>query len=113
MDVEKGIYGEPILEDGMALMEVKTADSIPLWFADILSELKIYKTSFSKYGNAYKTICEREKRKLVGEETGKMETLFRGIFDSSSQAVIGVGDFLLCVLVALCIGAFLAFVYSY
>lgn len=66
MDVEKGIYGEPILEDGMALMEVKTADSIPLWFADILSELKIYKTSFSKYGNAYKTICEREKRKLVG-----------------------------------------------
>ena len=42
-----------------------------------------------------------------------METLFRGIFDSSSQSVISVGDFLLCVVVALCIGAFLAFVYSY
>lgn len=42
-----------------------------------------------------------------------METLFRGIFDSSAQAVIGVGQFVLCIAVALVIGAFLAFVYTY
>ena len=66
MDLEKGIYGEAILPPDMALMEVKTADAIPLWFVDILSELKIYKTSFSKYGNAYQTIYERSKITNVG-----------------------------------------------
>lgn len=64
MDLEKGVYGETILPEDMALMEVKTADSIPLWFVEILSDLKIYKTSFSKYGNAYKNIYEREKRNI-------------------------------------------------
>ena len=66
MDLEKGVYGEAILPENMALMEVKTADAIPLWFVEILSQLKIYKTSFSKYGNAYKTIYEREKEAKIG-----------------------------------------------
>lgn len=66
MDLEKGAYGEPILEEDKVLMEVKTADAVPLWFVEILSELKVYKTSFSKYGNAYKTIYEREKEVKVG-----------------------------------------------
>lgn len=64
MDLEKGIYGERILAEDMTLMEVKTADAIPLWFVEILSELKVYKTSFSKYGNAYRVIYERKKEKV-------------------------------------------------
>ena len=35
-------------------MEIKVTDSIPKWLSDALSELNIYKTSFSKYGTAYK-----------------------------------------------------------
>lgn len=42
-----------------------------------------------------------------------METLFRGIFDSSSQSVIAVSQFILCVAVSLLIGLFLTFVYTY
>lgn len=42
-----------------------------------------------------------------------METVFRGIFDSSTQSVIDVSDFILCVAVSLIIGAFLSFVYTY
>lgn len=42
-----------------------------------------------------------------------METLFKGIFDSSTQSVIDVGQFILCIVVSLCIGLFLAFVYTY
>lgn len=42
-----------------------------------------------------------------------METLFRGIFDSSNQSVIAVGQFVLCVAVSLLIGLFLTFVYTY
>lgn len=64
MDLEKGVYGEAVLPPGRVLMEVKTADAIPLWFTEILSELKVYKTSFSKYGNAYKAIYERKKTKV-------------------------------------------------
>ncbi len=52
----KGIYGTPILGENQVLMEIKTASSIPLWMTSILSKNHIYKTSFSKYGNAYKTI---------------------------------------------------------
>ncbi|WP_455721702.1 VTC domain-containing protein [Agathobacter sp.] len=54
----KGIYGAPILEQGQVLMEVKTAGAIPRWMVDFLTENHIYKTSFSKYGTAYRTICE-------------------------------------------------------
>lgn len=42
-----------------------------------------------------------------------MEALFRGIFDSSTQSVIDVGQFSLCVAVSLLIGLFLSFVYTY
>lgn len=41
-----------------------------------------------------------------------MSSLFAGLFDTSSTNVIGVGDFLLCVLVSLLIGVFLTFVAS-
>ena len=34
-------------------MEIKVSDSMPQWLVNKLSELKIYKTSFSKYGRAY------------------------------------------------------------
>ena len=52
----KGIYGNPILQPNQVLMEIKTAAAIPLWMTALLSENCIYKTSFSKYGNAYRTI---------------------------------------------------------
>lgn len=51
----KGIYGRPILKENQVLMEVKAAQGIPLWMVQFLSENKVYKTSFSKYGTAYRT----------------------------------------------------------
>ena len=43
------------------IMEIKTLDSIPLWLVNVLSELKIYPTSFSKYGNIYKKYIKEVK----------------------------------------------------
>lgn len=43
-----------LLEAGWYLMEVKISDAMPLWFVDIITELKIQNVSFSKYGNVYK-----------------------------------------------------------
>lgn len=46
-------YGERLIENGLVLMELKCSGGIPLWMARALSEERIYKTSFSKYGTAY------------------------------------------------------------
>lgn len=53
LSLEEEPWGNPILGEDQVLMELKTADSIPLWMASALSGMRIYKTSFSKYGNAY------------------------------------------------------------
>lgn len=50
------IYGKSILQKGMILLEVKTALGIPMWLLEFLSQNKIYKISFSKYGNAYRNL---------------------------------------------------------
>ena len=57
-------YGTPILEPGKVLMELKCAGGIPLWMAHVLSENKIYKTSFSKYGTAYTQLIYPTLREL-------------------------------------------------
>lgn len=51
--LEKGIYGNDLLEPGQRIMEVKTPGAMPRWFAEILDEMHIYPCSFSKYGRAY------------------------------------------------------------
>ena len=47
------VYGHSILPPDRLLMEIKSSGAIPLWMVEILSREKIYKSSFSKYGNAY------------------------------------------------------------
>ena len=56
ISLEADVWGTPLLEEGKVLMEIKCSSGIPLWMLHILSEEHIYKTSFSKYGTAYKTI---------------------------------------------------------
>ena len=56
VDLTKGVYGTPVLPRGKTLMEIKTDKALPLWLVEVLSDEKIYKTSFSKYGEAYKQI---------------------------------------------------------
>lgn len=48
--------GQQILPEGMVLMEVKTSGAIPLWLTKHLTDARIFKTSFSKYGTAYQTM---------------------------------------------------------
>ncbi|WP_058300708.1 polyphosphate polymerase domain-containing protein [Gorillibacterium timonense] len=52
--LENGTYGDPLLERGQWLMEVKAENTIPLWLSRMLSEHGMYRTGFSKYGNEYK-----------------------------------------------------------
>ncbi len=59
LKLESGSYGKKLLPEDYWIMEVKIAQSIPIWLVDILSELKVYKTSFSKYGTEYKNYLQK------------------------------------------------------
>ena len=48
-----GVWGTPLLEPGLTLMEIKCSGGIPIWMAEVLSRQSIFKTSYSKYGTAY------------------------------------------------------------
>ena len=56
ISLESEVYGTRILPEGMVLMEIKCSGGIPLWMTQMLSQEKIYKTSYSKYGTAYKML---------------------------------------------------------
>lgn len=55
--LESGSFGDELLEQNQYLMEVKILGAIPLWLVEILSDLQIYSTKFSKYGNEYMRYC--------------------------------------------------------
>lgn len=56
LSLTKGIYGSALLAPEQSLIEIKVSSAMPLWLTHLLSEQKIYKVNFSKYGNAYKTM---------------------------------------------------------
>lgn len=49
-----GSYGNELLSPGQILMEIKIPNAAPLWLAHLLSDERIFPTSFSKYGTYYK-----------------------------------------------------------
>jgi hypothetical protein len=68
--LEYGVSGTPILDKGLCVMEVKTAEGIPVWLADLLSECGVYTSSFSKYGTEYKRMSANNLR-FFNEEIGQ------------------------------------------
>ena len=65
LSLSSEVYGKRILDEGYVLMEVKTAYALPLWFSTYLSQNRIYKTSFSKYGSAYIDMRQTKKKELI------------------------------------------------
>lgn len=54
LDLQQGQAGTLLLPPDQILMEIKIPGAAPVWLARLLSELKVYPTSFSKYGTYYK-----------------------------------------------------------
>ena len=54
LDLRVSMNGNSLLKDGYTILEVKVQQAVPLWLSDILTKGKIYKGSFSKYGEAYR-----------------------------------------------------------
>ena len=56
VDLRSGDYGTLLLPADAILMEIKIPGTAPLWLARLLSDNRIFSTSFSKYGAYYKNI---------------------------------------------------------
>lgn len=61
LNFNDNLEGKKVINSDYILMEIKVMHTMPIWLVKILSELKIYKTSFSKYGLAYKNILSEGK----------------------------------------------------
>ena len=68
--------GIPLLGSGWTILEVKVQQALPLWLSAILSEGKIYKSSFSKYGEAYR-------RELTGAKNDRASAAVPGLPDAA------------------------------
>lgn len=68
----------PLTKDTV-IMEVKAMDRYPLWLVKVLSEMKLYKRSFSKYGNIYRlnfqTMTPQPKTQIAYEPAEKEKTI--------------------------------------
>ncbi len=56
--LEAGDHGERLIRDDIWLMEVKTSLAKPIWLCEMLSELNVSHTSFSKYGTEFTRTLE-------------------------------------------------------
>lgn len=65
LDLRYGFWGDPILLPGQTLMEIKVPGVVPMWLARTLSELEIFPTSFSKYGQVYRQICKEQEMEIT------------------------------------------------
>lgn len=54
LDLSSNDKGALLLDSNEYLIEIKVASAMPMWLVRILSDLKIYPSSFSKYGNVFK-----------------------------------------------------------
>ena len=63
--LENGDYGKKFFKNGEVVMEVKALNSFPFYFVHALSKLKIYPSSFSKYGRVTEKDIYRKEKQYV------------------------------------------------
>ncbi len=72
LSLQRPSYGSRILQPDQRLMEVKITGAMPLWLSCCLSELGIYKISFSKYGRAYQRFIRTRMTQTRPEQEGSI-----------------------------------------
>lgn len=60
LDLTKGVRGQQILPKDHYLLELKIASAFPRRLADLLTQLEIYPTSVSKYGEGFKAYTREQ-----------------------------------------------------
>ncbi len=69
LNLSHGDNGVPLLKSGGRIMEIKTTEAIPLWLSSILNDMKLFPTSFSKYGKTYENKFLAEKSATINDKS--------------------------------------------
>ena len=59
LNLTSSMEGTSLLPEGYSILEIKVQLAMPLWLTHILDQGKIYRGTFSKVGEAYKSQAER------------------------------------------------------
>ena len=78
LDLTSEVGGHAVLPDGYTLMEIKTMYGYPPWLNAVLSGSRLYKSSFTKYGNAYKEMVVRKVPEDFRRISGGSRTVLEG-----------------------------------
>ncbi|MBQ6262593.1 MAG: polyphosphate polymerase domain-containing protein [Clostridia bacterium] len=54
LDLTTSMEGALLLPEGSSILEIKVQEAMPMWLCHLLDRERIFKNSFSKYGEAYK-----------------------------------------------------------
>ena len=65
LDLTSSLEGIPLLEEGRSILEIKVQGAMPLWLSGILSQEGIFKSSFSKYGEAWKRELAKQRETTI------------------------------------------------
>ena len=66
LELSAGTAGEPLLDAGTCLMEIKILQAAPFWLSRALSEAGVFPTHFSKYGAAYQAMLRENRSRKDG-----------------------------------------------
>jgi SPX domain protein involved in polyphosphate accumulation len=78
LKLESGDHGENLLDKDKWIMEVKAENNMPFWLSSLLSEYKIYKTSFSKYGKEYQNQLLNNRQVTLNSQLSLNDRKLRG-----------------------------------
>lgn len=126
-------YGDLLIPEQMCLMEVKISDSMPMWLAEELAKLQVYKTSFSKYGKAYQMYVQNQLEwtrpqltiEKKGDVTIMLNTITNALTATSSElrsllsnvttttSTTSVGDMLFALILGVVMGFLISLVYIF
>ena len=65
LTLTESMDGSPLLPRGWTVLEIKVQEAMPLWLSEILTRGGIRKSSFSKYGEAYRLEQQKTKNETI------------------------------------------------
>lgn len=69
--LEAGDHGDLLLDEDVYIMEIKTSRAMPIWLTELLTEMNMRRSSFSKYGTEFK--------EFMTSNTGVTENFYQEI----------------------------------
>ncbi|MBQ9328161.1 MAG: polyphosphate polymerase domain-containing protein [Solobacterium sp.] len=75
-----------ITDEDDVLMEIKVSDRYPVWLTEILTDMKLYRQTFSKYGTIYSDLITEARSRQAHVSRAVKEPVFQAAFHRKENA---------------------------